>query len=87
MKITIELGPQEEMKILESITQIAKKNTSEVIAGYFKNVSDDDFTLLLRRSFRSSIDAFFQHYMQFYIEKHASSILKKLMQDSGVKEK
>jgi hypothetical protein len=84
MKITIELNPQEEMKLIESITKVAKNNTGKIISDYFKHISVDDFVMLLRRSFRASIDSFFQHYMQFYIEKHASSIFKKLMKDSGI---
>lgn len=81
MKISIELEEQEKMEVLEKITGVAGSITHDAVKNYFESISQDDFCVLLRRALRTSCEAFFQQYMQYYIEKRSKDIFKKINQD------
>lgn len=81
MKIMIELNEREEMQLSQTISKKTAEITDAAIANYFSNISTEEFIRILRRSMRTSCDAFFQQYMQLYIEKQAPKIFQKIRAD------
>lgn len=81
MRIVIELDEQDEKDVISKILERAAALADTAIANYFKTITPKDFSSLLRRALRTSCDSFFQQYMQFYAEKMAPELLRKLDKD------
>ncbi|MFA4973056.1 MAG: hypothetical protein WC683_10600 [bacterium] len=81
MKIMIELDECEEMEIAQAISKKTAEVADAAIANYFSKITVEEFIRILRRSLRTSCDAFFQQYMQYYIEKRAPKIFRKIEDD------
>lgn len=81
MRIVIELDEQDEKDVISKILERTAALADTAIANYFQTITPKDFSSLLRRALRTSCDSFFQQYMQYYAEKMAPELLRKLKRD------
>lgn len=81
MKIKFERQEADKAEILGDIGKVAAKVAAVEIRKFFKTISHEEFVTIMRRALRTSCDAFFQHYMQYYIEQRSPDIFKMINQD------